>query len=115
MVPPVETTPTSAAETDIASPPSNAVPPVETTPMSAAETDIASPPSNAVPPVEEADIHFTPPVSFISVYFIVQGQLIPLITIICMHWCQYLVRDFSEIKEALSFAQENFIVLNVYF
>ena len=32
-----------------------------------------------------------------------------------MHWCQYEVRNFSEIEEeALSFAQENCIVTDMY-
>ena len=78
-----------ADETELTSPPGNVVLPVETHPMPADETDHAYPPGNAVLPVEETDIHFTPPVSFISVYFIVTDQLIPLMTLICMHWCQY--------------------------
>ena len=76
-----------AAETDLACPPSNAVPSDEMPSMPAAETDLACPPSNAVPSDEEADFHFPPPVSFFSVYYIVEVVLILLMTFICMHLC----------------------------
>ena len=114
-VPPDETTPMPAAEIDLTCTPSNVVLPDEMTSMPAAEIDLACTPSNAVPPVEEADFGFTLPVSFSSVYYIVKVVLILLMTFICMHWCQYEIRHFSEIEEVLSFAQENFIVANMYF
>ena len=93
---PDEMLPTPAAETDLACPPSNAVPLDEMPSMPTAETDLACPPSNVVLPVEEAEFCFTPPVSFFSVYYIVEVVLILLTTFIYafMHWCQYEVRHF---------------------
>ena len=76
-----------AAETDLACPPSNTVLPHKMLSMPAAETDLACPPSNVVPSDEEADFHFPPPVSFFSVYYIVEVVLILLMTLICMHLC----------------------------
>ena len=75
------------AETDLACTPSNVVPPDEMPSMPAAEPDLACPPSNAVPSDEEADFRFPPPVSFFSVYYIVEVVLILLMTFICMHLC----------------------------
>ena len=116
-----------AAEIEVACTPSNVVSSDEMPSMLAAETDLACPPSNAVPPdetpstpaAEEADFRFPPPVSFFSVYYIVEVVLILLTTFICMHafmhWCQYEVRNFSEIEEeASSFAKENCIVADLY-
>ena len=76
-----------AAETDLACTPSNAVLSDETPSMPAAETDLACTPSNAVPSDEEADFRFSPPVSFFSVYYIVEVVLILLTTFTCMHLC----------------------------
>ena len=87
MVPPDEMLSMPGAETDLACTPSNAVPPDEMLSMRAAETDLACPPSNAVPSDEEADFRFPPPVSFLSVYYIVEVVLILLTTFICMHLC----------------------------
>ena len=86
-VPPDEMPSMPGAETDLASTTSNAVLPDETPSMPAAETDLACPPSNAVPSDEEADFRFPPPVSFFSVYYIVEVVLILLTTFICMHLC----------------------------
>ena len=115
MVLPDEMLSMLATEIEVACPPSNAVPPDEMPSTPAVETDLACTPSNVVQPVEEADFRFIPPVSFSSVYYIVEVVLILLMTFICMHWCQYEVRNFSEIEEAPSFAQENFIVADMYF
>ena len=87
VVPSDETPSMPAAETDLACPPSNAVPTDEMLSMPAAETDLACPPSNAVLSDEEADFRFPPPVSFFSVYYIVEVVLILLTTFICMHLC----------------------------
>ncbi len=76
-----------AAETDLACTPSNVVPSDEMPSMPAAETDLACPPRNVVPSDEEADFRFPPPVSFFSVYYIVEVVLILLMTFICMHLC----------------------------
>ena len=78
---------TPGAEIEVTCTPSNAVPPDEMPSMLAAETDLACPPSNAVPSDEEADFRFPPPVSFFSVYYIVEVVLILLTTFICMHLC----------------------------
>ena len=86
-VPSDETPSVPAAETDLAYTPSNAVPSDEMPSMPAAETDLACPPSNAVLSDEEADFRFPPPVSFFSVYYIVEVVLILLMTFICMHLC----------------------------
>ena len=86
-VPPDEMPSMPGAEIEVACTPSNAVPPDEMLSMPAAETDLACPPSNAVPSDEEADFRFPPPVSFFSVYYIVEVVLILLMTFICMYLC----------------------------
>ena len=83
---PDETPSMPGAEIEVACTPSNVVPSDEMPSTLAAETDLACPPSNAVLSDEEADFCFPPPVSFFSVYYIVEVVLI-LLTFICMHLC----------------------------
>ena len=86
-VPPDEMPSMPGAEIEVPCTPSNAVLPDKMPSMLAAETNLVCPPSNAVPSDEETDFRFNPPVSFFSVYYIVEVVLILLTTFICIHLC----------------------------